>query len=161
MLTTIISAAIISNAHDPVLNLETASPKQAHSAISDVAKMVGYDLYAPNEIARGYTLRSITLADIPTSTSFSGLKERKAVRMTFVNSKTSAAFDIVQSKTNKSTNSATHMKWIINRGSFEMAITKHHTVVYQKFGNNDVAFVGTLISEPSAKILLSQCKKIQ
>lgn len=156
----LLAAAVIGASQDGVSNVRDSGPESQFSTIQDVATMLGHPLYAPDNTARGFALKAIEIVDAPKSSSLPGLETRKAVRMRFVNKSTSTAFDIYQSKTASSVDLKKHMNWLTNSNLFEASVSKQDTYAVARRGTNDIAFVGGLVSEPSAQELIKRMVKI-
>ena len=157
-MTTLIAALILADTGSGVNNIKETGPQAQHDAVRDVAKMVGMSLFAPDKTARGFTMRSIEMAKL--SGGELGMTEGYAVRMRFINKNTSTAFDIYQMKSSGSVDATKHMNWLFGKGVFEGGVSKHDTYVSLQRGGMDLAFVGGLVSEPSAKELLKRFVKI-
>lgn len=157
-MTTFVAAIILANSGSGVNNVKEINPQAQHDAVRDVAKMTGMSLYAPDKTARGFTMRSIEMAKLPGGEL--GTKEGYAIRMRFINKNTSTAFDIYQTKGSASMDATKHMNWLLGKGVFEGGVSKHDTVVSIKRDTMDLAFVGGLVSEPSAKELMKRFVKI-
>lgn len=149
-------AATVALSNDGVLNGGAGGPSRAHNTVKSVAGMVGMALYAPDDTARGYSLTNIEYVKVGSDSSMPGLKDRYAVRMSCVNNKTKGAFDIFQSRGGGSVSPERHMQWLVGSGLFEFAKAPQDTFVAIKRGDVDIAFVGGLVSQPSAKELLSR-----
>lgn len=158
---TLLATCVLAANFNGVSNLVANGPDAQHSAVKDVATMVGATLWAPDKTARGFTMRSIELVKVPASGAFAKLGERSAVRMRFINKSTSTAFDIYQLPTAESVDATKHSKWLIDGGFFEGGISHLDTFVGMKRGTMDVAFVGGLVSEPSAKELLKRLVAVE
>jgi len=156
----LLAAAVIGASQNGVSNVKDSGPESQFATIQDVATMVGHGLYAPNNTARGFALKSIEIVDAPKSAALPGLETRKAVRMRFVNKSTSTAFDIYQSKTASSIDTKKHMNWLTRSNLFEASVSNLDTYAVARRGNNDIAFVGGLVSEPSAQELMKRMVKI-
>lgn len=161
MIPVLCSLALLHNDGLPTVNnLKEVSPVNSHAKIKDFAQELGRALYVPDDTARGYELNEIQTVIVPADPSFPQLNKRTATRLTFTNKYTSGSFDVFQVPSTADTSTSKQVHWILGKGLFEFHLTKHHTLVYDKFGQNDVFLAGTLISEPSAKILLSKFVRI-
>ncbi len=156
MVTLIAVLAVATTPGEGVSNVHANGPSRHFDTVRDVARTLGRDLYAPDDTARGFSLRTVESAKIGKHKDFAGLGERTAVRMTFINKTTSTAFDIYQVPSGSKIDAAKHLRWIIGGKNFEAGIHKHDTFVAVKRGDVDLCFVGGLVSEPSAKELLSR-----
>jgi hypothetical protein len=158
-MTTLLVSCLLATQTTGVSNVVDHGPQSQHDAVMEVATMVNTALWAPDKTARGFSLRSIEMAKVPAG--FSGLGERHAVRMRFINKHTTTAFDIYQVPTSKSVNASKHMDWLLKGGYFEGGVSHLDTFVSMKRGDMDIAFVGGLVSEPSAKELLSRLVSVK
>lgn len=156
----LIAAAILANSGSGVSNIKDSGPEAQFSTIQEVATLAGFGLYSPNNTARGFSLKSVEIVDAPKNSQLPGLDARKAVRMRFLNKSTSTAFDIYQTKTTSSTSLEKHMKWLTHSSLFEASVSKQDTFAVARRGTTDIAFVGGLVSEPSAQELIRRMVKI-
>jgi hypothetical protein len=160
MTTFLFAAALTSGSIQGVSNIHDTGPQAQHDAVAEVAAMTDSVLFAPDKTARGYSMRSIEISKLPQG-YFSGLGSRYAVRMRFINQATSSAFDLYQVSSSAKVDAVKHMSWLLKSSTFEGNVDKHDTFVSMKRGTTDLAFVGGLVSEPSAKELLKRLVKIQ
>lgn len=148
-MTVLLAAVALGFSGSGVSNVQDSGPESQYSQIQKVARQVGYDLYAPDNTARGFKLGKLEFAK----------SDSLAVHMRFVNDSTTTAFDIFQAPAS-GTDAHNHMKSIIQGGPFESGIHEFDTFVTLRLDSLDVALVGGLISEPSAKELLKRMRKI-
>lgn len=160
MLSAVLSTAIGYQSIQTVSNDKEKSPKDSHIVIKDVAKMANLSLYAPDASLKGYTLKSIELGEIPTDAKFGNANSKIAVRMVFLNKSTSSVIELIQRKTTASFKPVDHLKWLFSSKIFDTGLSPESTFVAQKIGANDIGLQGGLISEPSAKIVLSKLVKV-
>lgn len=152
--TALLASCVLAQNGVGVSNVKDTGPQAQHTAVRDVAKMLGISLYAPDKTARGFTMRSIEFVKL--KSGFEHLGERSAVRMRFVNKSTSTAFDIYQVPSGAKVDSQKHMEWLVKGGYFEGGVSKHDTFTSMKRGEMDLGFVGGLVSEPSSKELMKR-----
>lgn len=160
-MTTLLAASLLLVAapqtadRDRLMNPEPMSPMTDHQAIREVAEIAGFALYAPSEIARGFSLRNIEVVKLPADSRFAGVRERNAVRMTFVNKTTADHFELIQAPATQATPQR-QMEWVVNRGFFEVMRGKNDTFVSLRRGNSDIALLSGLITAPSARIVIEK-----
>ena len=133
----------------------------AYSTIREVATMMKTVIYAPDSSPKGYGLTAVEVATVKPDAKFPGLTERTAVRLKYWNKTTNHAFEIVQLPTNDKTDSRFHTKWLGMKGYFEMMVKEGDTFVPRKVGGFDIALHSTLISDPSAMIMLERLVPIR
>lgn len=105
----------------------------------DAVRKVNFTVFKPNSAPIGYQL---VRADV--------VANGKAIRLTYLNRDSKNSFDLLETTANGSSASQ-NIKSLINSGSTGVEITSDSTFVTTRKGGTDVAFVGTLISQPSAK----------
>lgn len=137
-----------------VSNVRTYGPSRSHYRVREVARMAGMGLFAPDDTARGSSLRSIEMQRVEGDGGLRGMGSRVVVRMRFVNRSTMTAFDIYQSPGVESVGADRHMRWVLESGLFEGSRSREDTYVPMRRDGMDLAFVGALVSEPSARELL-------
>ncbi len=149
-MTTLLFAVALGFSGSGVSNIQDSGPESQYSQIRKAAVSAGYDLLAPDNTARGFKL---SLVEVATS------HPAKAVHMRFVNEQTTIAFDIFQAPASGE-DARSHMKQVIQGGFFECEIAQFETFVALRVDAVDVALVGGLISEPSAKELIKRMHKV-
>src|SRR5690606_21691788 len=111
-MTVLVAAIALGFSGSGLSNVQESAPESQYSQIRKVAQLVGYDLYAPDNTARGFKLGRLEVA---TET------QTKPVHMRFVNESTTIAFDIYQAPASGD-EARTHMKKVIESGFFESGI---------------------------------------
>lgn len=159
MALTTLAAMLLMADGEGVSNIKDDGPQAQHALVASMAAKLGMALFAPDKTARGFSMASIESVMLEGTDPF-GLGRRPAVRMRFVNKGTATAFDIYEVKSSGSVNAAKHMAWLLGSGSFEGSPSPHDTVATLKRADTDLAFVGGLVSEPSALELLKRLVKI-
>lgn len=159
MVTTALAALLILADGEGVSNIKETDPQAQHSHVAEVATKLGMELFAPEKTARGFSMVSIQVAELVGNDPF-GLGKRPAVRMRFVNKSTATSFDLYEVASAPGVDAAKHLDWLLKSGTFEGGVTTHDTVSTMKRGQVDLAFVGGLVSEPSAQQLLKRLVKI-
>lgn len=161
MLTVCVALFLGSQTAPTIHNGPTKSPVDDYAAIRQAAKLAKMPLFAPDGSLRGYTLKSIDIADVKQDKPVAGLTARKAVRLTYWNKATHNQFDIVESPSGPDVDARAHTKWLFNSGKFNTFRTPDDTFVSAKRDGYDMALLGTLISEPSASLVLERMVEIK
>jgi hypothetical protein len=104
-----------------------------------------FTLYRPAQAAPGYSLTQAVLFAQPDG--------RKTVRLTYTNPQSRNQFDLVQAPA-RGEGSESHMRSILDKREVQLELWADTTFVTLRRGKVDMAFVGTLVSEPSALQLL-------
>lgn len=123
----------------PVLAAAVCFVALANMDGQEAVRKVNFTVFKPNSAPIGYQL---VRADV--------VANGKAIRLTYLNRDSKNSFDLLETAASGSS-AASNIKNLINTGSTGVEVTSDSTFVTMRKGSTDVAFVGTLISQPSAK----------
>lgn len=119
-----------------------SAPVLPDSALAEAARKVDFPVFRPNSIPLGYSLIRASVSSGTTG---------KVVRLTYLNKESKNAFDLVQGRAGSGTPDSGARQLLRQAG---LEIDSDTTFVSVRRSQTDVAFLGTLISLPSARTLV-------
>lgn len=143
-----------------VSNVHPKGPVDELAKVRATANKLNTHIFVPDNTALGYKIRHIEYTKVLASSDLKGLPDRYAVRMTLENPYTVMTFDFYQVPGHPEVPVERQLKWLLKKNYFEAVLSPQDTFAATRRGDRDIAFVGGLVSEPSAKEILNRLVKV-